>query len=120
VFSFAPAAAGKFALEASAATRTPASDGSEAIVAALGESAGGAPAFDRQGALEGLVAPSKSEPRRVGGVALAEPHAMIGVETIARFLNVAPPAPAAQTAALDAGEIAERTRGALARIACRP
>jgi hypothetical protein len=117
--SFAPAAAGKFTLEASPATPAPAGEGARAVVAALDSGAGGAPLFDRQGALEGLVAPFKGEPPRVGAVVLAEPHAAIGVETIARFLNLAA-APPVEKAALDVGEIAAAAGGAVARVVCRP
>jgi peptidoglycan hydrolase-like protein with peptidoglycan-binding domain len=118
--SVAPAAAGKFTLQASPATPAPAGEGAPAVIAALDSGAGGAPLFDRQGALAGLVAPLKGAPRRVGAVVLAEPHATIAVETIARFLNLAAAPPPVQKVALDVGEVAAAARGAVARVVCRP
>ena len=90
VLSLAPAAAGKSTLEASPGALAPLADGRSAIVAALGQSVGGAPVFDRSGALAGLVAAFATPPRRIGAVALDEPHALIGVEAIAAFLALAP------------------------------
>src|SRR5208282_4571977 len=83
--SLAPAAAGKSTLEASPAAAAPIGEGASAIVAALTKSASGAPVFDRQGALAGIVAPIKDAPRRVGAVAIAEPHRLIGAEAVAAF-----------------------------------
>ncbi len=80
---------GKTTLEASAATPTPAGEGRQAILAALTKSASGAPVFDRKGALEALVAPIKDEPKRVAGVVLVEPHALIALDAIKRFLGQA-------------------------------
>jgi hypothetical protein len=45
------------------------------VTAAVDKSTSGGPVFDRRGALVGLVAPIADEPKRVGGVALAAPHA---------------------------------------------
>ncbi len=56
------------------------SGGGSRAVAALEKSASGRPAFDRSGGLAGVVAPIAEEPKRVGGVALAVPHAMIDAE----------------------------------------
>ncbi len=61
------------------------------ITAALDKSAGGAPAFDRTGALVGLVAPIAGEPKRVGGVALASPHPLIAPDALRAFLGVNEP-----------------------------
>ena len=94
--------------------------GGSRAVAALENSASGAPAFDRSGGLAGLVAPIAEAPKRVGGVALAVPHAMIDADAIGGFLGggqlvpIAAPAPAP----LSAGEIAARERGAVAAVAC--
>jgi len=117
--SLAPAAAGKSTLEASPATVAP-SGGGAAIVAALGKTASGAPAFDRQGALAGVVAPIRDEPPRVGAAAIAAPHKLIGAEAVGAFLGIAPSAAASEAAPLSAGEIAARERGALADVICRP
>ena len=118
--SLAPAASGKSTLQASPGTAAAAGDGAAAIVAALGKSASGAPAFDRQGALAGLVAPIKDEPARVGAVLLAAPHRLIGAEAVARFLDLPLAAPSAAAPALSVGEIAARERGAVVDVICRP
>ena len=120
VLSLAPGAGGKSTLEASPAVVAPLGDGGRAVVAALAQGASGAPAFARSGALAGVVAPIATPPRRVGAVALAEPHALIGAEAIAAFLGLAAPMPASEAATLDAGEIALRVRGALAQVVCKP
>ncbi len=95
--------------------------GGRAVIAALEKSASGAPAFDRLGGLAGVVAPIAEEPRRVGGVALAVPHAIIDADAIGAFLGggalvpIAAPAPTP----LSAGAIAARQKDALAAITCR-
>jgi hypothetical protein len=121
VLSFEPGAtAGKTALEASAATPTPAGEGRQAIVAALTKSASGAPAFDRQGALAAIVAPINGEPRRLAGVVLAEPHALIALAAIERFLGRTGAEAPAPAVALGVGEIAREERAAIVKIVCRP
>ena len=95
-------------LAASAASFT----GDEArpiVTAAVGKSAGGGPAFDRRGALVGLVAPIANEPRRVAGVALAAPHALIAPESVRAFLGGGESA-SESAAPLSAGDIAARDR----------
>ncbi len=118
--SLSPAAAGKSALEASPGAAAPSGEGTFAVVAALRKSASGAPVFDRHGALAGVVATIKDEPRRVGAVAIAEPHRLIGAEVIGAFLGISLAAAPAQAAPLSAGEIASSERGALAEVVCRP
>ena len=76
--------------------------------------------FDRHGALAGVVAAIKDEPRRVGAVALAEPHRLIGAEAVSAFLGVAVAAASTQAGSLSVGEIAAGERGALAEVVCRP
>ena len=121
VLSFEPGATpGKATLEASVATPTPAGEGAQAIVAALAKSASGAPAFDRHGGLEALVAPIKGEPKRVAGVALAEPHAVIALDAIARFLGAAGAEAPADAPALGAGDLAREKRASIVTIVCRP
>jgi hypothetical protein len=121
VLSFEPGATpDKATLEASVATPTPAGEGAQAIVAALAKSASGAPAFDRRGALEALVAPIKGEPKRVAGVALAEPHAVIALDAIARFLGAAGAEALADAPALGAGDLAREKRASIVAIVCRP
>jgi hypothetical protein len=96
-----------------------ASDGARPIVtAALDKSAGGAPAFDRGGALVGLVAPTAGEPRRVAGVALAGPHALITEDTLRPFLGDAQPS-SDSGAPLSAGDIAAREKKAVVAVFCR-
>jgi peptidoglycan hydrolase-like protein with peptidoglycan-binding domain len=118
--SLSLAAGGKSTLEASPGAAAPVGEGTFAIVAALTKSASGAPAFDRRGALAGVVATIKDEPRRVGAVAIAEPHRLIGAEAIAAFLGLPLAAASTQAASLSAGEIAAGERGALAEVVCRP
>ena len=88
------------------------------VTAALDKSAGGAPAFDRSGALVGLVAPIAGEPKRVGGVALAAPHSLIAQDALRAFLGVDGSTPE-QGASLSAGDIAARERTALAAVFCQ-
>ena len=87
------------------------------IVAALDTSAGGGPVFDRRGALVGLVAPIAEEPKRVVGVALAAPHAIITPDAIRAFLGASESAPAGAPS-LSAGDIAAREREALLALYC--
>ena len=87
------------------------------IVASLEKSASGGPAFDRQGGLAGLVAPIVDEPKRVAGVALAAPHAMIAPQAIGAFLGGGELAPESN-APLSAGAIAAREKGALVAVFC--
>jgi peptidoglycan hydrolase-like protein with peptidoglycan-binding domain len=88
------------------------------VVASIDASAGGGPVFDRRGALIGLIAPIAEEPKRVAGVALAAPHAIIAPDAIRAFLGASESAPAGG-AALSAGDIAARERGALAAVFCQ-
>jgi Putative peptidoglycan binding domain len=88
------------------------------VVAAVDKSAGGGPVFDRRGALVGLVAPIASEPKRVAGVALAGPHALIAPDALRAFLGSGEPA-SEGTASLSAGDIAARERKALVAVFCQ-
>jgi hypothetical protein len=92
-------------------------EGRPVVVAAVERSAGGGPVFDRRGGLVGLVAPIAEEPRRIGGVALAAPHAVIAPDAIRAFLGAGEPAPEG-AAALSAGDIAGREEQALLAIYC--
>jgi hypothetical protein len=87
------------------------------VTAALDKSAGGAPAFDRTGALVGLVAPIADEPKRVADIALAAPHPLIAPEALRAFLGVNE-VPPEQGASLSAGDIAARERHVLVAVFC--
>jgi hypothetical protein len=87
------------------------------VTAAVDKSAGGAPVFDRNGALAGLVAPIADEPKRVAGVVLAAPHGLIPPETVRAFLGGGEPA-SAGVASLSAGDIAAREKDALVVVFC--
>ncbi len=87
------------------------------VTAALDKSAGGGPAFDRSGALVGLVAPIAGEPKRVAGVALAAPHAVIAPDAIRAFLGGGESA-SESSAQLSAGDIASREGHALVAVFC--
>ncbi len=87
------------------------------VVAAVETSAGGGPVFDRQGALVGLMAPIEGAPKRVAGVALAAPHAVIAADAVRAFLGAGESAPAVP-AALSAGDIAARENEALLAVYC--
>ena len=100
-----------------ASPATLAGEGRPAVVAAVERSAGGGPVFDRQGALVGLIAPIAGEPRRVAGVALAVPRAIIGADAIRAFLGVGESAPE-DPAALSAGDIAAREEHLLLAVYC--
>lgn len=89
-----------------------------AVIAAVERSASGGPAFDRHGALVGLMAPIDGEPKRVAGVALPAAYALIPPETVRAFLGGGESAPA-QAAALSAGDIAARERQALVAVFCQ-
>jgi hypothetical protein len=116
--SLAPAVAGKARLEASPGAA--AGEGGAAIVVALAEGTSGAPAFDRQGRLAGVVAPLADKSRGVGGPAIAEPHKLIGAEAVAAFLGISSAAAPGEGAALSIAGLAARKRGALAEVTCRP
>jgi peptidoglycan hydrolase-like protein with peptidoglycan-binding domain len=87
------------------------------VIAAVEMNGGGGPVFDRRGALVGLIAPIAGEPKRVAGVALAAPHAVIGPDAVRAFLDAGESAPAGD-AALSAGEIAAREKEALLAVYC--
>src|SRR5271170_1939838 len=87
------------------------------IVAAVEASGGGGPVFDRRGALVGLVAPIEGVPKRVAGVALAAPHAVIAPDAIRAFLGAGESAPAGEPD-LSAGDIAAREKEALVAVFC--
>ena len=96
-----------------------ASDGARPVViAAVERSAGGGPVFDRSGALVGLLAPIAGEPKRVAGLALAAPHALIAPETVRAFLGAGEPA-SGNGAPLSAGDIAAREKKALVAVFCQ-
>ncbi len=109
---------GKPKLEASAAILS-GGEGAQMVVAALTKHGTGAPVFDRRGGLAALVAPIRSEPPRVAGVALAEPHPMIASDVISRFLGTSPVS-RADGPELGAGDIAREKRAAIVEVACRP
>ena len=87
------------------------------VLASLERSASGGPAFDRRGGLVGLIAPIADEPKRVAGVALAAPHALIGPEALSAFLGAGEAEPEAG-AQLSAGAIASREKAALVAVFC--
>ncbi len=94
-----------------------ASDAPPIAVASLEKGASGAPAFDRAGALAGLIAPIADEPKRVAGVALAAPHALIEPQAIGAFLGGGELTPL-PSPTLSAGAIAARERGAVLAVSC--
>ena len=96
---------------------TLASDAPPIAVASLEKSASGAPAFDRAGGLAGLIAPIADEPKRVSGVALAAPHALIEPQAIGAFLGGGELTPL-PSAPLSAGAIAAREKGAVLAVSC--
>ena len=96
---------------------TLASDAPPVAVAPLEKSASGAPAFDRSGALSGLIAPIAEEPKRVFGVALAAPHTLIEPQALGAFLGGGAVTPSTSEK-LSAGAIAEREKGALLSVTC--
>ena len=87
------------------------------VVAAVETSAGGGPVFDREGALVGLMAPIEGETKRIAGVALAAPHAVIAPGVVRAFLGSGESAPAGG-GALSAGDIAAREKGSLLAVYC--
>ena len=93
-------------------------DARPVVTAAVDKGASGGPVFDRSGALVGLVAPIADEPKRVGSVALASPHALIAPEALRAFLGDSEPA-SEEAASLSAGDIAARERKALVAVFCQ-
>ena len=91
---------------------------SPALVAGLEKNASGAPVFNRQGELSGIVAPIAASPQRVSTVALLAPHAIIGVDALRSFLSpnemTADPAPATKSA----GAIAADEKEAVVAVYC--
>ncbi len=96
---------------------TLASDAPPIASAPLEKSASGAPAFDRTGGLAGLIAPIADEPRRVAGVALAAPHALIEPQSIGAFLGGALLLPV-PSPPLSAGAIGAREKRAVLPVFC--
>ena len=88
------------------------------VIAAVDKSTSGGPVFDRRGALVGLVAPIADEPKRIAGVALAGPHALIASDALRAFLGGGEPA-SGSGAALSAGDIAAREKHALVAVFCQ-
>jgi hypothetical protein len=88
------------------------------VTAAVDKGASGGPVFDRTGTLVGLVAPIAGEPKRVAGLALAAPHALIASDAVRAFLGGDEPAPAGAATSLSAGDIAAREKKALVAIFC--
>ena len=86
------------------------------VTAALDKGAGGGPAFDRSGALVGLVAPIVGEPKRVGGVALAAPYPFIAPAALHAFLGVTGATTPEPGAWLSAGDLAAREKTALVAV----
>jgi peptidoglycan hydrolase-like protein with peptidoglycan-binding domain len=100
---------------------SPASFAGEArpvVTAAVERSASGGPVFDRSGALVGLVAPIAGEPKRVAGLALAAPHAVIASEAVRAFLGSGEPT-SGSPASLSAGDIVAREKKALLAVFCQ-
>jgi peptidoglycan hydrolase-like protein with peptidoglycan-binding domain len=87
------------------------------IVASVESSAGGGPVFDRRGALVGLIAPIAAAPKRIAGVALAAPHAIIAPDAVRAFLGAGESAPG-EAGPLSAGDIAAREKDSLLAVYC--
>jgi peptidoglycan hydrolase-like protein with peptidoglycan-binding domain len=88
------------------------------VTAAVDKGASGGPVFDRSGALVGVVAPITGEPKRVAGLALAAPHALIAPGAVRAFLGASEPASESATP-LSAGDIAAREKKALVAVFCQ-
>ena len=106
-----------------AATAGLAAPGEKGLRVAVGlqPGASGAPAFDRQGRLAGLVGAAGDAPRLVAGVAPLRALPMVGAGEIAAFLGaagIAPPAATAAPAHASAGEIVARAKPALLAVTC--
>ena len=92
-------------------------DARPVVTAAVDKGASGGPVFDRSGALVGLVAPIAGEPKRVAGLALAAPHALIAPDALRAFLGNGEPA-SEGAGPLSAGDIAAREQKALIAVFC--
>jgi hypothetical protein len=88
------------------------------VIAAVDKGAGGGPAFDRSGALVGLLAPIADDPKRVAGLALAAPHALIAFDAVRAFVGGGEHAAEGATP-LSAGDIAAREKKALVAVFCQ-
>lgn len=88
------------------------------VTASVDKSAGGGPVFDRSGTLVGLMAPIADEPKRVAGLALAAPHALIASDAVRAFVGGGEHAAEGATP-LSAGDIAAREKKALVAVFCQ-
>ena len=90
------------------------------IIAPLQPGAGGAPVFDRTGALAGVVGTMPSAPRRVAGIVPPARYPLVPASEIRKFLSGANTPPAAAAAGRDrtAGEIAAAAGPAVVAIDC--
>ena len=93
-------------------------DARPVVTAAVNKGGSGAPVFNRSGALVGLVAPIGDEPKHVGNVTLASPHALIAPDALRVFLGDNKPA-SEDAASLTAGDIATRETKALVAVFCQ-
>ena len=92
-------------------------DARPVVFAAVEKSASGGPVFDRSGALIGLLAPIAEEPKRVAGVALAAPHAIVGPDALRAFLGSA--RPGRRRSAAQRRRHRAREQGALLAVSCQ-
>ena len=104
-------------ISASSASFT-AGEAGPVVTAAVDKGASGGPVFNRNGALVGLVAPSAGEPKRIAGLALAAPHALIAPDALRAFLGGGKSA-TENDGPLSAGEIVDRERRALVAVFCQ-
>jgi peptidoglycan hydrolase-like protein with peptidoglycan-binding domain len=88
------------------------------VTAAVDKGASGGPVFDRNGALVGVVARIADAPKRVAGLALAAPHALIASDALRAFLGGSEPA-SEKSASLSAGDIADREKKAVLAVFCQ-
>jgi hypothetical protein len=93
------------------------------LVAPLQPGAAGAPAFDRSGALVGLVGPLPASPRVVAGVVPPTSYPLVSLDVVAGELAPDPgpegsAGPTGTGAPMSAGAIAARVRASLVPIEC--
>jgi len=91
---------------------------SPAIVAGLDRNASGAPVFNRQGELAGIVAPIGDDPKRVATVALIAPHSIIGADALRSFLPATEMTADPGATPKSAGAIAADEKDAVAAVYC--
>jgi peptidoglycan hydrolase-like protein with peptidoglycan-binding domain len=94
-------------------------DDTHSVVAPLAKGSTGAPIFARDGALIGLVAPIKSEPLRLGGRLIGQPHAYLAAAAFEKALGDTT-SPAQAGTAMSIGDLLHAKSALVVGVTCAP